>query len=97
MSVFNQNRNSALVTIVKSIATVPISGATLTSTVTADGTVLVSDIIGVGRNAGYGESTHLAEIILKAATTYVFRLTGLADNGVASINLSWYEHISKSA
>jgi hypothetical protein len=97
LAVYNMNRNSANVTSVKSIATVPISGATLTSTVTVDGTVIYTDLAGLGRDGGYSEKTHSGEIILKASTTYVFRLTGLADNGLASINLSWYEHINKTA
>ena len=97
MSVFNRNRNSSAVTAVKSIATVPISGATLTSTVTVDGTVIKTEIMGVGKNSGASGSRDEMELILKGATTYVFRITGLADNGLASIILTWYEHIAKTA
>ena len=97
LAVYNRNRASSAVTGCKSIATVPISGATLTSTVTVGGTVIVSEGIGVGKNFGASSTRNDGEIILKAATVYVFRITGVADNGLAGIFLSWYEHINKEA
>ena len=53
------------------------------------------DVIGVGKDKGEGAARSLEEIVLKRNTTYAWRITGLADNGNASVRITWYEHTSK--
>jgi len=41
------------------------------------------------------EARSQSELVLARNTIYSFRITGSADNGNASIRLSWYEHTPK--
>jgi len=49
----------------------------------------------VGRERGASGTEDRDERILKQNTTYAFRITGLANDGVASVVLSWYEHVGR--
>jgi hypothetical protein len=91
---YNLNRNSATTSGILSIKAIPVANqATLTPTITNDGTAIWTESLGGNKNQGSsaGAATR-DERILKQNTTYAFRLTGVADNGVASIGLHWYEH-----
>ena len=95
MTIFNAERNSSNTSDALNIEAVPTAGkATLNPTVTADGVVLKQRALGGGSGpfGTGGESRATQEIVLKQNTIYAFRLTGLADNGAANIDLSWYEH-----
>jgi len=93
----NNNRNSSNTSLISSIETTPtIGSATINPTITADGTVIYSEIIGFGRGGGASSTRGVGEKILKQNTTYAYRLTGLADNGAASLAVVWYEHTSPS-
>jgi len=97
LPVFNHNRNSAKTSAVLTIETVPEVGEmTLNPTITNDGTVLMTELIGAGREKVGGESRSDNEWVLKQNTTYAFRITGNANDGRASIKLTWYEHTDKS-
>lgn len=94
--IYNRNRNSLAASGALNIKTVPAAGATLTPTITVDGTILEAETIGAGKNQSTGVTRSDAEWILKPNTTYAFRITGLADNGTASVRLFWYEHTDKN-
>ena len=103
----NRNRNSDTVSTALSVRATPVANqVTLildgdASPISADGTVLHTEIIGgakKGKTASDGH-THDDEYILKADTTYYFRVTG--DNtGDANLQMSmeiiWYEHSNKN-
>ena len=96
MPVFNHNRNSAKTSGVLTIETVPEVGEmTLNPTITNDGTVLLTELIGAGREKVGGESRSNNEWVLRGNTTYAFRITGNANDGRATIKLTWYEHTDK--
>ncbi len=93
----NHNRNASHTSTCLSIVASPVAGEySKTPTITADGTVIMADTIGIGKDKGGSASRGIEEIILKQNTKYAFRITGLADNGNASINLVWYEHTNKN-
>ena len=87
---FNKNRTSATASTIQDNATSPNAGRYSTDvTVTADGTVLVTDVF--GSNKSGGDYSLIRELILKASTKYVFRLTSRAAGNRVHINLDWYE------
>ena len=89
----NRNRNSLKESTVSSIEASPVvNEVSINPTITADGTIIEPEYIGVGKNKGSSESRSLTEIILKQNTIYAFRITGLEDNGNATVKLVWYEH-----
>ena len=92
----NHNRNSIKTSGSLSIEASPTSGEySVDPTITADGTVIMADTIGTGKNKGLSESRGVSEYVLKQNTIYAFRITGVADNGNAAIILNWYEHTNK--
>ena len=94
--IYNKNRNSANTSGVLTIESPAEAGkATLTPTITNDGTVLQAQYLGSGKEKISGEIRATGEWVLKQNTTYAFRLTGNADNGKAAIELVWYEHTDK--
>lgn len=93
----NRNRNSDKVSGALSIEATPVESEVSTNaTITADGTAIYSEYIGVGKEKGTSDTRSLSEFILKQNTIYSFRITGEADNGNASIILDWYEHTDKT-
>ena len=69
--------------------------ATVGATISADGTTLVAQHLGTGKNKGTGELRGADEYILAPNTVYVARITGLADNGDASLKVTYYQHTDK--
>ena len=97
LTIRNMNRNSLNASLATNMAVTPVAGlATLNPTITADGTVLNTELIGAGVNKGGGASRGTTERILKANTIYAFRLTGTAASGKANLHLDWYEHTPKA-
>ena len=83
MTVFNRNRSVA----------VPASVMTINSGVTATGTLLLeSAFVGSG-SRGSGSGSANDEWILKASTTYIAYLTGLAAGTDAILHFEWYEDL----
>jgi len=103
----NRNRNSDKISTALSVRATPAANqVTLildgdASPISADGTVLHTEIIGgakKGKTASDGH-THADEYILKADTTYYFRVKGDGsgdDNLQMSMELIWYEHTPKN-
>ncbi|PJB53625.1 MAG: hypothetical protein CO099_06245 [Bdellovibrio sp. CG_4_9_14_3_um_filter_39_7] len=90
-SVFNKNRQSATTSLVYDNASTPVQNKmSIDVTVTADGTVISDDYLPTGKSSG-GILDFGRELILKASTKYVFRLTSLENNNICHINLDWYE------
>lgn len=88
--VYNKNRNSATVSTVLDNATSPAGDKVgLDVTVTADGTIINSEVF--GNNKGGGDFSLIREIVLKLNTAYVFRLTSRSAGNRCHINLDWYE------
>ena len=93
---YNRNRNSATVSTVRSIKAVAVANqATRNPTITGDGTVIWSETMGGYKNAsGSAGSATRQEWIFDQGVTYAFRITAIANDGVASIAVNWYEHIN---
>ncbi|MCP4178092.1 MAG: hypothetical protein GY756_10020 [bacterium] len=102
----NRNRNSSKVSIVSSVRATPnVNEVSLIvdgdgSPVSANGLVLHTEILGgkKGKTASDGHS-HTDEYILKANTTYYFRVIGDntgSGNLQFSMELIWYEHTQKN-
>lgn len=92
----NHNRNSSNVSTCISTKDATAGKITENPTISSDGTQLYVEFIGVGRERGSGSTDRQHEYILKENTVYAFRLTGKADNGTASLNVTWYEHTPKT-
>jgi hypothetical protein len=101
----NRNRNSANESTALSVRAAPAANEVSlildgdTTPVSADGLVLHSEVIGGAKNkSGSDGHSHGDEYILKADTTYYFRVvgdnTGSGDLGL-SIEIIWYEHTAK--
>ncbi|MCP3924920.1 MAG: hypothetical protein GY714_20265 [Desulfobacterales bacterium] len=101
----NRNRNSDNESIVSSVRGTPaVNEVSLvldgdTTPVSGDGTVLHTEILGgkKGKTASDGHA-HTDEYILKANTTYYFRVVGDntgSGNLQFSMELIWYEHTDK--
>ena len=97
----NRNRNSDVVSTVRSIRAVPVANRVSlklkanTTPITGDGTVIHAEVIGAGKKGGGGGMRDTDEYILKQNTNYYFRLKGTAngaDNSVASLHVNWFEH-----
>lgn len=86
-TVFNANRNSA------TAAAVTIAKGT--SGGTTDGTLLMQYASGVAagnvRVASALSPTHDDELILKASTKYIFRITSGTNGNLTNLKLNWYE------
>jgi hypothetical protein len=91
----NRRRTSTNTATILSMAETPAKGKyTYNATITNDGTLLFAETIGGGSgpSATAGATRGTSEWILKPNTIYAFRLTGLANDGNASIDLEWYAH-----
>ena len=91
----NRNRNSTITSELLSIeTTVQADMVTLDPTITGNGTTLHAEVMGGYKNYPGSALGPDGEYVLRQDTTYAFRLTGSADNGVASIELFWHEHVN---
>ncbi len=97
----NRNRNSIVVSAVRSIRAVPVINRVSlklkgdTTPITGDGTIIHAEVIGAGKKGGGGGMRDTDEYILKRNTNYYFRLAGTAngaDASVASLHVNWFEH-----
>ena len=97
----NRNRNSSKMSAVSSIKAVPIiHQVSLNATITADGFVVHTEVLGTSKGQGgsTGGTRDTSEIVLRQNTVYAFRIKGNntgSDNTIAGISLSWYEHTNK--
>lgn len=82
---YNRNRNSA---------TAPTLAIYTGPTVTGDGTLLYSGLIGSGRSFG-GQVREEAEWILKQNTIYLLRITSAVNDNNVTWALNWYEHTNQ--
>ena len=101
----NRNRNSGNTSAALSVRAAPNANEVSlvldgdASPVSADGTVIHTEVIGGAKNRASGEGVRsTSEYILKQDTTYYYRITG--DNtGTGALGLSieliWYEHTDK--
>ena len=102
----NRNRNSLTESIVSSVRAAPVVNQVSlildgnTSPISADGTLIHTEIIGGAKNKSATDGhSHADEYILKANTTYYFRVVGDntgAGNLQFSMELIWYEHTDKT-
>ena len=99
-TVINRNRNSDNESILLDIEAAPTANTvSLNCTITADGTVIHGEAMGTGKKSlGSGGGRDLLEYVLLPSTRYAVRIagTGITDNGVADIKLTWYEHTDKN-
>jgi|TARA_Y100000310_G_scaffold340105_1_gene434790 hypothetical protein len=96
----NQNRNSANTSVVLDITGTPAANSfSYGATIAADGTTIYTEVLGSDKRGGSGAgSSDRTEIILKANTTYAFRLLrdSTVANAIANLILLWYEHTHPS-
>jgi len=91
--VVNRNRNSVNESGVLSIETTQQADmVTINPTITDGGTTIHAEAMGGYKNYPGSGLVGAGKYILKQNTTYAFRLTSDTDNGVASVELFWYEH-----
>ncbi len=92
----NRNRNEADESVIISTKDGSSYKFTKNATVTDDGTIIHHSMLGSTKQGAGSEGTRdSGEYILKANTTYAFRIVGngvSGDNGVASLKITWYEH-----
>ena len=97
-TIINRDRNSTKASGAVDTASTPVvNKATLNGTITNMGTVIHGEGLGGGKNqSGGGGVRDADEYILLANTVYSFRLTnGATANGVASMEITWYEHTNR--
>lgn len=92
VEVFNKNRQSSVVSSVLDIEST-VGYATQDPTTVSGGTVIRSELLGASNKEGQQLSFD-GELILKADTNYVFKITSRANNNRVHINLEWYEPAS---
>ncbi len=92
ISPVNRNRVSDNVSTILSIKAIPVANqANLNPTITVDGTQLFAETLGGNKNQGSGAGANdRDEWVLRPGRTYAVRLTGIGDNGVASLALFYY-------
>jgi hypothetical protein len=89
--VFNRNRISTNTSTVSTIETIPeLNKMTKDATITADGTVFVSQLLGAGKKVP-GQTRDDGEWVLKPASVYSARLTSNEENNLVEIAINWYE------
>lgn len=91
----NRNRNAVgtLTSTITSLAGVA-GYATLGTTISTTGVLVHAEALGQGKQGGTGMGTRdTAEYVLLADTLYCFSMVSwtIADNGVASMEITWYE------
>ncbi len=95
----NRNRNQPDESIIVSTYDGSNYKFTKNATVTDDGTIIHIEMVGSAKQGGGANGIRgTSEFILKANTTYAFRLIGngvSGDNGIASLKATWYEHTDK--
>ena len=89
-SVFNKNRSSSTSSGISSNAATPESGKfSIDVTTTNDGTKVAIEFLGAHK--AVADYSAAREIVLKASTAYVFRVTSRDNLNRVHINLDWYE------
>lgn len=86
LTAYNKNRSS-----IKTTSATTIYQAT---TVGTGGIVIANIYLGAGNNKVAGSNRAMSEWLLKAETTYTFRVYATAGN-TAYLTLDWYEHMYK--
>jgi len=94
IALFNHDRNSAKTSgnIVYASLRASLAAANAATNITGS-TLLMSGIVGSGKNGGTEDRTN--EVILKQNTTYAMRATAVAA-GFISFGLNWYEHTNST-
>jgi len=92
----NRNGNSANTSGVLSIKAVPVvNQATRNPTITNDGTQIWAETLGGNKNQSVGMTGGSRdERVLDQAVTHAIRITAEADNLIASLSCTYYEHTS---
>jgi len=90
-TILNRDRDSENQSMVLSMDATA-NTVTVNAAVTHDGTIIEAAPLSAGKSKMVGHSRGEEEWLLKTNSLYTIRITGLADNGIASINLNWYEH-----
>ncbi len=95
----NRNRNVANESVIVSTKDGSSYKYTMNATVTNDGTIIDQEMVGANKQgANVSSARDTSEYVLKANTTYAFRLIGNgvgSDNAIASMEITWYEHVDK--
>jgi len=89
--ILNRDRDSDKESMLLDMAAL-VNAVTINATITDGGTIIESAPLSAGKEKMTGNSRGEAEWLLKTNTLYSVRITGLAVDGVASLNLDWYEH-----
>ncbi len=87
----NSNERSANTSVCKATKDGTVGSVTDNPSYSVDGSVRRTELVGVGKDKGASATRDNSERILARNTIYAFRLTGIDDNGNATINLVWYE------
>ncbi len=98
VTVFNKKRTSSKVAVVQTVESTPTVGSASSNVSYVSGGAIINgggELIGLNRDRGVGVSRSIVEEILKPATTYLFRIRALADNGAANVKLIFYQHIDR--
>lgn len=98
VSIYNRNRRSSNETIIQHPNQLDTGIVTINTSISDSGTVLDPTYIGTNGTpvqAQSGATRGEAELILKTNTVYTLLLIGQADNGLAAIRMTWYEHNPK--
>lgn len=100
LSAYNRNHNKPDASGILSTKDGTTTKFTYNATVAADGTIRHTEMLGSSKQgAGSGSSRGCGEYVLAPNIKYAFRIVGNGvsnDNGVASLELSWYEHTDKT-
>jgi len=103
-TILNRNRNSNTESVMVSVRASPVANqasiklAGDVTPISGDGTAIHSEAFGATKNDPVVASTRdEGEYVFKKNTTYYFRLKGdgTGSGGVASMHVSWYEHVDR--
>ena len=96
MAVYNKNRNSVNTSILVGTHSGATAGCvTVDASIGTNGTVLMEDDLGSGKNKQPGQSRGQLEWILKRNTEYSMRVLSSTADIMANLILEWYEHSPK--
>jgi hypothetical protein len=96
LAIYNRNHNSANTSEFLTIETVPEANKTTQDpTITAPGSVILTQSLGAGTNRSAAMSRNDGEDILLLNTIYAYRITSSSASNIVSVNLNWYEHTNR--